>query len=58
MRGDKSPLFMKEAREEAMHFGWGQNTPEDDLMVSLINQCHGCPRVPLFFYFRGFFLSL
>nr|XP_022338838.1 protein phosphatase 1 regulatory subunit 16A-like isoform X2 [Crassostrea virginica] len=32
MRGDKSPLFMKEAREEAMHFGWGQNNPEDDLM--------------------------
>lgn len=34
MRGDKSPLFMKEAREEALHFGWRQNGEEEDLMVS------------------------
>lgn len=34
MRGDKSPLFMKEAREEALHFGWRQNGDEEDLMVS------------------------
>lgn len=32
MRGDKSPLFMKEAREEALHFGWRQNGDEEDLM--------------------------
>lgn len=32
MRGDKSPLFMKEAREEALHFGWRQNGEEEDLM--------------------------
>lgn len=25
MRGEKSQLFMKEAKEEAMHFGWGKN---------------------------------
>ncbi|XP_061162318.1 protein phosphatase 1 regulatory subunit 16A-like isoform X2 [Saccostrea echinata] len=30
MRGEKSPLFMKEAREEALHFGWGQS--DEDLM--------------------------
>lgn len=24
MRGEKSQLFMKEAKEEAMHFGWGK----------------------------------
>ncbi|XP_048749788.2 protein phosphatase 1 regulatory subunit 16A-like isoform X3 [Ostrea edulis] len=33
MRGEKSPLFMKEAREEALHFGWRQNgADEEDLM--------------------------
>lgn len=30
MKGEKSPLFMKEAREEALHFGWGQSN--EDLM--------------------------
>lgn len=25
---------MKEAREEALHFGWRQNGDEEDLMVS------------------------
>jgi hypothetical protein len=33
MRGEKSPLFMKEAREEALHFGWRQNGDDEDIMV-------------------------
>jgi len=28
MRGEKSQLFMKEAKEEAMHFGWGKTDLE------------------------------
>ncbi|XP_052062719.1 protein phosphatase 1 regulatory subunit 16A-like isoform X6 [Mytilus californianus] len=30
MRGEKSQLFMKEAKEEAMHFGWGKNDLDEE----------------------------
>lgn len=30
MRGEKSQLFMKEAKEEAMHFGWGKTDVEEE----------------------------
>ena len=34
MRGEKNPLFMKEAQEEAMHFGWRKgDSKEEDLTV-------------------------
>ncbi|XP_021379337.1 protein phosphatase 1 regulatory subunit 16A-like isoform X1 [Mizuhopecten yessoensis] len=29
MRGEKNPLFMKEAKEEALHFGWRKDNDED-----------------------------
>jgi len=32
MRGEKNPLFMKEAKEEALHFGWRKG--DDDIVVN------------------------
>ncbi|XP_033755398.1 protein phosphatase 1 regulatory subunit 16A-like isoform X2 [Pecten maximus] len=29
MRGEKNPLFMKEAKEEALHFGWRKDNNDD-----------------------------